>query len=99
MKAAAVAVLTVLLTRVGSSSASDSDWGNQPWLACITAEEFDRTGLNKLTSEEPDYLAGFTVGSPVVDYSHSAQQCLLREGWEIIDPGGDLVDYWIEEEL
>lgn len=93
MRTAILAVVTALVTGMGIGLASDSDWGNQPWLIYLNQEDFERSGLNKLTSEELDHLSGFAVGHPVVDYTGSAQFYLLREGWQIIavhgafDPG------------
>ena len=93
MKTTIIAIVITVMTGVGFSLASDSDWGNQPWLVYLNQEEFERCGLDKLTSVELDHLAGFAVGHPIVDFTGSAQQYLLREGWRIIavhgafDPG------------
>ena len=84
MRTAIIAVVTAMVTGVGFSLASDSDWRNQPWLVYLNQEDFERCGLDKLTDEEMDHLAGFAVGHPVVDYTGSAHSYLLREGWQII---------------
>lgn len=85
----------VFVLGMGFNAAVGDEPQAHPAFVSLNDEEFALCGLDKLTGEELDFLAGFLVAPPVVDYSDAATQYLLEEGWRIIalhgafDPGDD----------
>lgn len=93
MKTSILISLVALGLAAGAAAWPRND-AEHPGFALLTAEEFELSGLNKLTDEELDFLAGFWAGPPVADFTPgSGTAYLLRKGWTYItlhgpfDPG------------